>query len=134
MVENLDDEKLTIKQAQTLLDVSRRTVYNYSKKGLLRIDHDHDGKPYILRSQADLVLKKKSDQVRKTEYIPDGSILVKENTYNASMKQLADLTEQRQLYIEHKEMHEADTERISELESELERVKSRGFVARMFNK
>jgi len=134
MSENLDDEKLSIKQAMKLLGKSRRTVYNYGKSGLLRIDHDDDGKPYILRSQADLVLIKKSDQVRKTKYIPDGTILVKEDTYNASMKQLTDLTNQRQLYLEHKAMHEADLEKISELEAELQRVQSRGLIARLLNK
>lgn len=134
MSENLDDEKLSIQQVQNLLGVARRTVYNYSKKGLLRIDHDDDGKPYVLRSQADMVLIKKDAQVRKTKYIPDGHIVVKEDAYNASIKQLTDLTAQRQLYIEHKEMHEADLERIEELEKELERVKSRGFFARLINK
>jgi len=134
MVENIDDEKLTIKQAVALLGVSRRTVYNYSKKGLLRIDHDHDGKPFVLRSQADLVLKKKSDQVRKTEHMPDGTILVKETAYNDSMKLLSDLTNQRQLYLEHKQMHEADKEKIEALEQENARMKSRGLFARLLNK
>jgi len=134
MTENPDDERLTIKQAGSLLGCSRRTVYNHSKKGLLRIDHDEKGKPYILRSQADLVLVKKEGQVRKTTFIPDGSIVVNENHYNERMKLLGDLTEQRQLYLEHKQMHEADKERIEELEKENERMKKRGIVARIFNK
>lgn len=163
------DEQLSITQAQKLLGCSRKTVYNHEKKGLLRIDHDHKGKPFILRSQVDLVLQKKKDQVRKTEYVPDGCVVVNEDSYNAAQQRLTFLESQRLKLIKYEEQAEVDREHIESLEenldslnssitdlsndmtemervqeltqqekeatqAELERLKNRGFFARVFNK
>jgi len=132
---------LSIEQAYKLLGVSRRTLYNYGKKGLLRIDHDHDGKPFVLRGQVDLVLKKKSDKVRKTEYVPDGCVVVKEDSYNAAHQRLTFLEQKFREMPKLLEQIDVDQARIAELEAErqalaekLESVKSRGLFARLFNK
>jgi len=135
------DDRLTIKQAEKLLDVSRRTVYNYSKNGLLRIDHDHKGKPYILRGQVDLVLQKKGDEVKKGQFIPEGHIVVAEDRYNAAHERLRFLEGQLPKLIEYQSQVEQDQKMIADLEAEheklkneLDNVKNRGFFARLFNK
>jgi len=135
------DDRLTIKQAQALLGVSRRTVYNHSKNGLLRIDHEDNGKPYILRSQVDLVLQKKGDEVKKGQFIPEGHIVVAEDRYNAAHERLRFLEGQLPKLIEYQDQVQQDKQMIAELEAEREKlkneldgVKNRGFFARLLNK
>jgi len=128
------DEKLSVKAATVALGVSRRTIYNYEKRGWLRIEHEHNGKPFIRRGQIDLVLRKKGDQVAKGKFLPEGHITVEEDRYNAAMRRLDFLEQERPKLLTYQEEVEADRQRIAELEAELEKREKAGLVKRLFKK
>ena len=145
---NDDDVKLTLAEAAKILGKTKRTLYNYEKKGLLRIDHGEKGVPFILRSQVSLVLDKKNDKVKKTEYVPEGCVVIPQDIYDAKLLQIDNLLKREQILIEHKETVEKNKEEIAQLKSEreaieadkvelqreLEAVKNRGLFSRIFNK
>lgn len=135
-----EDPKLTIDEAATLLGVSRRTIYNHDKAGKLRIEHEK-GKPFVRRSQIDMYLEKKKMKVQKTKFIPEGSILVEAERYEAMLQRNQYLEGQNRLLLTYEEQIEEDKrvvlgleEELAEAKAEADRLKKRGLWARIFNK
>jgi len=129
------DERLSITGAMKALGLrSRKSIYNYEQRGWLRIDHDHKGKPFILQSQVDLVLRKKGDKVSKGKYIPEGHIVIEEDRYNAAQQRLTYLEAQAREMPLLLEQIDADKDRIAELEAELAKRDQAGLVKRLLKK
>lgn len=132
--------RLSINQAADFLGVTRRTIYNHANKGLLKIEHD-GGKPFIRRGSVDGFLESKNAGVKKTQYVPDGHIVIKEEAWHQTRQvaeqmtmRVSSLSAQVENLLTYEKQVKEDAARISELEAENERLKKRGLWARIFNK
>ncbi len=141
MTEKIDpDARLTLDQAADLLGVSRRTIYNHIRDGLLQVEHVK-GKPYIRRGNINGYLDAKNAGIKKTEFVPDGCILIKEEAWHQTRQIAADmtvrvssLTAQVQNLLTYERQVQDDAEQIAALKAENEKLKSRGLWDRLFNK
>lgn len=134
------EARLTVNQAASLLGVSRRTLYNYDGQGLVKIEHD-GGKPFVKRGSIDAYLDAKNAGIKKTEYVPDGCVVIKEEAWHKTRQvaedmtvRVASLTAQVQNLLTYEKQVEEDAAEIARLKAENDRLKSRGFWDRVFNR
>lgn len=132
--------KLSINQVAEFLSVSRRTVYNYADKGLLQIEHDR-GKPFVRRRSIDAYLDGKNAGVRKTQYVPEGCVVVPQQAWDDTRQIATDLQARVQNLLTYQAQVQNATERAVQAEAEAEELKrrmatleKRGWWARLTNK
>lgn len=148
-LEKVDPQaRLSIQQAAAFLGCSRRTVYNHAERGLLHIEHDDRGRPYIRRGVIDGFLASRDAGVKKTQYVPDGHIVIKEEAWHQT-RQIAEqmttraaelgrrvehlLTYERQAAEDQSKIEALEAERQA-LAGELERLRRRSWLERLLNR